>query len=79
MGVGDSRYEKGPHPREIHCCKRGFGFQTVASFAFVLYASFWIAIRSGRFAIPTVVMEIPEEVRNLKDRRSDLYEVRVKK
>lgn len=24
-------------------------------------------------------MEIPEEVRNLKDRRSDLYEVRVKK
>ena len=45
----------------------------------LLYASFWIAIRSGRFAIPTVVMEIPKEVCNLKDRRSDLYEVRVKK
>ena len=29
--------------------------------------------------IPTVVMEIPKEVCNLKDRRSDLYEVRVKK
>lgn len=45
----------------------------------LLYASFWIAIRSGRFAIPTVVMEIPEEVRSFKERRSDLYEVRVKK
>lgn len=34
---------------------------------------------AGVSRIPTVVMEIPKEVRNLKDRRSDLYEVRVKK
>lgn len=34
---------------------------------------------AGVSPIPTVVMEIPKEVCNLKDRRSDLYEVRVKK
>ena len=34
---------------------------------------------AGVSPIPTVVMEIPEEVRSFKDRRSDLYEVRVKK
>ena len=34
---------------------------------------------AGVSTIPTVVMEIPKEVCNLKDRRSDLYEVRVKK
>ena len=33
---------------------------------------------AGVSPIPTVVMEIPKEVCNLKDRRSDLYEVRVK-
>lgn len=35
--------------------------------------------RAFRLFRPSVVMEIPKEVCNLKDRRSDLYEVRVKK
>ena len=34
---------------------------------------------AGVSRIPTVVMEIPEEVRSFKERRSDLYEVRMKK
>ena len=71
--------KKGPHPREIHCCKRGFGFQTVASFAFVYMHRSELQSAAGVSPIPTVVMEIPKEVCNLKDRRSDLYEVRVKK
>ena len=34
---------------------------------------------AGVSPIPTVVMEIPKEVCSLRARRSDLYEVRVKK
>ena len=59
--------------------KRGFGFQTVASFAFVYMHRSELQSAAGVSPIPTVVMEIPKEVCNLKDRRSDLYEVRVKK
>ncbi len=53
--------------------------RAVASFAFVYMHRSELQSAAGVSPIPTVVMEIPKEVRNLKDRRSDLYEVRVKK
>lgn len=49
------------------------------SFAFVYMHRSELQSAAGVSPIPTVVMEIPKEVCNLKDRRSDLYEVRVKK
>ena len=48
-------------------------------FAFVYMHRSELQSAAGVSPIPTVVMEIPKEVCNLKDRRSDLYEVRVKK
>ena len=51
----------------------------VSSFAFVYMHRSELQSAAGVSPIPTVVMEIPKEVCNLKDRRSDLYEVRVKK